>query len=112
MSTYTLIENAAEQIAIPTTGMVKKLLLNVGVRIMGFGFAPGHELKEHTAPADVILHFLEGEATVTMASETKHVAAGSLVHIPANLPHSVLATTALKMLLVLLPANAAGTSPP
>jgi quercetin dioxygenase-like cupin family protein len=107
MSTYNLIENAAEQIVIPESGMTKKLLLDAGVRMMGFGFAQGHELKEHTAPVDVMLHFLKGEAEVTLAGESKQIQAGAVIHIPARLPHSVRAVTQLKMLLVLLPAATA-----
>ena len=95
--------NAAAEIAIPESGMTKKLLIQAtGARVMGFGFAAGHELKEHTAPADVLLHFLEGEAKVMLAGEVTKVHAGDMVHIQARLPHSVRALTPLKMLLILL----------
>lgn len=95
--------NPAAEIVIPETGMSKKLLVQAsGARVMGFGFAAGHELKEHTAPADVLLHFLEGAAEVTVGEEQKNVRAGSVEHIPARVPHSVRAVTPVKMLLVLL----------
>ncbi len=102
---YTLLENPTPQIEIPATGMTKQVLLNAGVRILAFGFAPTHELKQHTAPADVILHFLEGSATVTVSADAQQVGPGSIIHIPANLPHSVHAHDAVKMLLVLLPTT-------
>ena len=48
---------------------------------MGFGFAAGHELKEHTAPVDVILHFIDGEAEVTLGDEQKQVRGGTMIHL-------------------------------
>jgi quercetin dioxygenase-like cupin family protein len=103
MSNLVYIENAATEIEIPQSGMSKRVLLQEPcVRAMGFGFAAGHELKEHTAPVDVVLHFLDGEAEVTLAGEGKHARAGTLVHIPQALPHSVRAITPVKMILLML----------
>jgi quercetin dioxygenase-like cupin family protein len=73
---------------------------------MGFGFAAGHELKEHTAPGDVLLYFVEGQAEVTLPGSVQVAGAGSMLHIPARLPHSVRAVTPVKMLLTLLPTAA------
>ena len=80
--------------------MSKRMLLQEPhIKIMGFGFAAGYELKEHTAPVDVVLHFLDGEAEVTLAGESKHAHAGTIIHIPKEMPHSVRALTPVKMLL-------------
>jgi quercetin dioxygenase-like cupin family protein len=98
-----VLEKLAAEIPIPETGMTKTpLVLPTGAHVMGFGFAAGYELKQHTAPADVLLHFLEGEAEVTLGEEQRQVSAETVIQIPANLPHSVRATTGVKMLLVLL----------
>ena len=95
--------NPAAEIVIPETGMSKKLLVQAnGARVMGFGFAAGHALKEHTAPGDVILYFVDGEAEVTLSGSPQVVGSGSMLHIPARLPHSVRAVTPVKMLLTLL----------
>lgn len=100
---FTFIENTATDIEIPQSGMTKRILLQEPhVRAIGFGFAAGTELKEHTAPVDVVLQFLEGEADVSLGGEQKAVRAGSMIHISRGLPHSVRAATPVKMLLLML----------
>jgi quercetin dioxygenase-like cupin family protein len=97
------IENVEAEIEIPASGMSKRVLLQEPhVRAMGFGFAAGHELKEHTAPVDVVLHFIDGEAEVTLAGERKPARAGTIIHIPKGMPHSVQALTPVRMLLLML----------
>ncbi len=98
-----IIDNVAARIELPQVGMTKvPLMLANGARVMGFGFSAGYTLKEHTAPGDVILHFLDGEADVTIEGQTSEVRAGSLVHIKGGVPHSVYARTPMRMLLTLL----------
>jgi quercetin dioxygenase-like cupin family protein len=67
-----------------------------------FGFAAGQELSEHTASSAAILHFIEGEAELTLGTENQVAQAGTWIHMAANLPHSVKARTRLVMLLLLL----------
>ena len=67
-----------------------------------FGFQPGQELSEHTAAVPAILNFLKGEAQVILGSDQHYAQGGSWVHIPANLPHSILAKTETLMLLTLV----------
>lgn len=67
-----------------------------------FGFAQGQELSEHTASVPAILHFLEGEAQLTLGKDPFEAKPGTWVHMPANLPHSVYAKTPTKMLLIML----------
>jgi quercetin dioxygenase-like cupin family protein len=71
-----------------------------------FGFAQGQELSEHTASKPAILHFLEGEARLTLGEDEMHVHQGAWVHMPANLSHSIYAETPLLMLLLLLEGQA------
>jgi quercetin dioxygenase-like cupin family protein len=67
-----------------------------------FGFAAGQELSEHTASRPAILHFLSGEADLLLGSEKSVAKAGTWVHMPANLPHSILARTPVVMILLLV----------
>jgi len=67
-----------------------------------FGFAPGQELSEHTASKPAILHFLSGEAKLTLGEDMLEARTGTWVHMPAHLPHSVIAQTQVIMLLLLL----------
>lgn len=67
-----------------------------------FGFAPGQELTEHTASQPAVLYFLAGKGNLQLAGEQVEVQAGSFVHMPAHLAHSVRAETALTFLLILI----------
>jgi len=67
-----------------------------------FGFAAGQELSEHTASRPAVLHFLTGEARLVLGGDTLEARPGTWVHMPAHLPHSVLAKTEVAMLLLLL----------
>ena len=49
-----------------------------------------------------ILHFVQGEATVTLGDDTVQAQPGTLVHMPANLKHSIQTTSTVVMLLLLL----------
>lgn len=66
-----------------------------------FGFAQGQVLSEHTASQPAILHFLQGEAQLTLGEDVRDVEAGAWVHMPAHLQHSVQAKTQTQMLLLL-----------
>lgn len=72
------------------------------VRAVLFSFAAGQELSEHTASSPAILHFLTGDATVTLGVETLEAHAGSWAHMPPNMKHSIHARTPVSMLLLLV----------
>jgi len=72
------------------------------LRVILFGFAPGQELSEHTASKPAILHFLQGEARLTLGEDEMEAQPGTWVHMPAHLPHSILAKSSVVMLLTLL----------
>ncbi|RMF36435.1 MAG: cupin domain-containing protein [Chloroflexi bacterium] len=72
------------------------------VKVVLFGFAAGQELSEHTASQPAILHFLEGEAHLTLGEDSMEAHAGTWVHMPPQLPHSIVAKTPVVMLLLLL----------
>jgi len=67
-----------------------------------FGFAAGQELSEHTASRPAVLHFLTGEALLVLGDDTLEARPGTWVHMPAHMPHSVLAQTEVTLLLLLL----------
>ena len=72
------------------------------LRVILFGFAPGETLSEHTSSFPAVLHFLEGNAAVTLGEEALEARPGPWVHMPAHLPHSIEALTAVKMLLLMI----------
>ena len=67
-----------------------------------FGFATGQELSEHTAARPAILHFLSGDAELTLGPDHSIAHPGTWVHMPANLPHSIKALTPVVMILLLV----------
>ncbi|MCX7805159.1 MAG: cupin domain-containing protein [Planctomycetota bacterium] len=81
---------------------------NGGGTITAFSFDAGQGLSEHSAPFDAIVHIVDGEAELTIGGEKMRAPAGSLVVMPANVPHAVRAAGRFKMLLTMLRAGAAG----
>jgi quercetin dioxygenase-like cupin family protein len=67
-----------------------------------FAFARGQGLSEHTAPYDATVYVVDGEALVTIAGKDINVRAGEMIIMPANQPHAVHASTAFKMMLVMI----------
>jgi quercetin dioxygenase-like cupin family protein len=102
---YTHIVDPERTVEIPSNGILSRTVYSdTTVSAVLFGFDAGQELSEHTAARPALLQILRGEARLTLGGDTVEGRAGTWVHMPANLPHSVHATTPLRMLLVLLPA--------
>lgn len=88
---------------VPSDTIVSRTIFgDSSVKAVLFGFAVGQELSEHTASSPAIMHILKGEAHLTLGGEAREAQAGTWVHMPAKLPHSVLAKTPVTMLLLLL----------
>ncbi len=67
-----------------------------------FGFAAGQELSEHTAARPAILHFLQGQARLTLGDHATTAGPGTWVHMQPHLPHSIYAETTVVMLLTMV----------
>ena len=67
-----------------------------------FAFDAGQELSEHTAPFDALVQALDGRARLTIGGRPVDIEAGSVVLMPANVPHAVRASERFKMLLTML----------
>ena len=103
MGDYTCFLDLAKEAQPPSSGILSRTLHNTDrVKLVLFGFAEGEELSEHTASMPAIVHFIEGKAAMTLSDDTIEASAGTWVHMPANLKHSIKATTPVVMLLVLL----------
>lgn len=89
---------------IPADSIVSRTVFTDGqLKAILFGFAAGQELSEHTAARPAVLHFLQGQARLTLGTESHTAAPGTWIHMPAHLPHSVYAETPVVMALYLLP---------
>lgn len=71
------------------------------VKVLAFPFEAGQALEEHTAPHPAALHFLEGEADVTLGPDAVEAHGGTWIHMPPDLPHSIHARTPVTMLLLI-----------
>jgi quercetin dioxygenase-like cupin family protein len=103
---YTLFADLAKQIEVPADGTLSKTIIqDERLKVVLFGFAAGQELSEHTASVPAIMHFLSGESDVTLGPDKIAATAGTWVHMPAQLPHSIRAKTPSVMLLMMLKAS-------
>lgn len=67
-----------------------------------FAFDKGQGLSEHTAPFDVLVNVIDGQAEVKIAGNPFVVNEGEIIILPANEPHSLQAIEKFKMLLVMI----------
>jgi quercetin dioxygenase-like cupin family protein len=107
---YRYIDDLDRPVEIPPNGILSRTVYSdATISMVLFGFDTGQALSEHTASRPALLQILRGEARLTLGSDTLEARAGSWVHMPAGLSHSVLATTPLVIQLVLLPAANVGS---
>jgi quercetin dioxygenase-like cupin family protein len=103
MSTATTIPDLAAAIQIPEKGTLSLTLhQDEHTKLVLFGFAQGQELSEHTAAVPALIQQIAGEAQWKLGDQIVDAQPGTLSHMPANLPHSISATTPTVMLLTLL----------
>jgi quercetin dioxygenase-like cupin family protein len=103
-----VIENVNDLLEeIPEESIVSRTVWKAdGLKTVLFGFDAGQALSDHSAGQPAVIHMLEGEAHITLQDEVVEAKPGTWIYMPARLPHSVTAHTPVKMLLLLLPAEA------
>lgn len=62
----------------------------------------GKILAEHKAPGEIIVQCLEGRFAFTTMGKTEEMTAGSLLHLAAGEPHSLMASEDSSFLLTIL----------
>jgi len=67
-----------------------------------FAFDAGQKLSEHSTPYDALVHIVDGEAVITIGGTPQTVAAGSMLIMPADVPHAVAAEKRFKMVLTMV----------
>jgi quercetin dioxygenase-like cupin family protein len=73
-----------------------------GGNVTLFAFDTGQGLSEHTAPFDALVMVLDGELTLTIGGKEMTAHGGTVVRMPANIPHALDAVTPSRMLLTML----------
>ena len=84
-------------------GIASRVLAKTsGGNVTLFAFDAGEGLSEHTAPFDALVLVLDGAMTLIIGGNPVTAAPGSIVRMPANVPHAVNADAASRMLLIML----------
>ncbi|MGE0593567.1 MAG: cupin domain-containing protein [Vicinamibacterales bacterium] len=88
----------------PTPGGVASRVLakSPGGSLTLFQIDAGQGLREHASPHDASVLVLEGDVRLTIGGASVSAPPGSLVRLPAHVPHAVDARTAARFLLVVL----------
>jgi quercetin dioxygenase-like cupin family protein len=90
-------------IALAPHGIASRVLAKTGGgNVTLFAFDAGEGLSEHTAPFDALVLVLDGSFILTIGGQSVAAAAGTIVRLPANVPHALDATAPSRMLLIML----------
>jgi quercetin dioxygenase-like cupin family protein len=84
-------------------GIASRVLAKTsGGNLTLFAFDAGQGLTEHTSPYDALVLVLEGTFTLTVGGTPVRAGAGTIVRMPAGVPHAVEAAERARMLLIML----------
>ena len=88
----------------PTThGIASRVLAKTsGGNVTLVAFDAGEGLSDHTAPFDALALVLDGALALTIGGQAVAAEPGTIVRMPAHVPHAVEATVAARMLLIML----------
>lgn len=93
----------ADLIAPTEHGIASRVLArNGGGNVTLFAFDAGEGLSEHTTPFDALVIVLDGSLKLTIGGAPVEARAGTIVRMPASVPHAVDAPAAARMLLIML----------
>jgi quercetin dioxygenase-like cupin family protein len=100
---YTHFAELAAEVEPPADGTLSRTLYSDDhLKVVLFGFSAGQELSEHTSSMPAVLHFLKGEAEVTLGEDRLSARPGTWIHMPPNLRHSIHTNSPVVLLLLLL----------
>ena len=95
--------NLASLIKQTEQGIASRVLAKTsGGNLTLFAFDKEQGLSEHSAPFDAIVMVIEGQLNLIIDGETVKAEPGTIVKMPANIPHAVEAPIPAKMLLIML----------
>ena len=93
-----------QSLVTPTAhGIASRVLAKSGGgNVTLFAFDAGQGLTEHSSPFDALVMVLEGALTLTIGGTPVQATPGTIVRLPAGIPHAVDAPEAARMLLIML----------
>jgi len=84
-------------------GIASRVLAKTGGgSVTLFAFDAGEDLSEHTSPFDALVLVLEGSLDLTIGGRRVRATPGTIVVMPADVPHALDAREPTRMLLVML----------
>ena len=84
-------------------GIASRILAKTpGGNLTLFAFDAGQGLTEHSSPCEALGRVLEGACTLTIGGVAVQATPGTVVRMPAGVPHAVDAVEATRFLLVML----------
>ena len=88
----------------PTEAGIASRILGktAGGNLTLFAFDAGQGLTEHTSPFEAFVVVLDGTMGLTIGGKPVTAGAGTIVRLPANVPHALEADDQVRMLLVML----------
>lgn len=99
----TVFTDLAAELVIPDDGTLSRTLYQDDqMRLVGFAFAEGEELTDHTSALAVVIQVVRGRLHLGLGDEETELGPGGWVHLPARLTHSVRALEPSVMLLTML----------
>jgi quercetin dioxygenase-like cupin family protein len=101
--THTVIPDIATEVDIQSGAVVSKVIhRDQHVNVTVFGFDAGQELTEHRAARAAVVQVVSGRLRFTADDEELDAGPGFWLHMPAETPHSLVASEPTIMLLTLL----------
>ena len=93
-----------QSLVTPTPGGIASRVLGKapGGTVTLFAFDAEQSLTDHTSPYDAMVLVLTGALVLTIGGVALRAEAGSIVRLPANVPHAVDAPEPSRMLLILI----------
>jgi quercetin dioxygenase-like cupin family protein len=87
-------------------GIASRILAKTsGGNVTLFVFDGGEALTEHTSPFEALAFVIEGACTFTVGGTEVRAAAGTVVRLPAAVPHALEANEMTRVLLIMLRAT-------
>jgi len=84
-------------------GIASRVLAKTpGGNLTLFAIDAGQGLTEHSSPFDAFVIVTEGAVTLTIGGTPVRATPGTIVRMPANIPHAVDAVERARLLLVML----------
>jgi quercetin dioxygenase-like cupin family protein len=97
------VHKLSELLEYQTGAVVSRTIIDKPAGTMTlFAVGAGQGLSEHSAPFDAAVQVLDGTLSVRVGGHDHELAAGEMIVMPADIPHSLTAAVQAKFLLTMI----------